>query len=613
MICINRAILFSFGLLYKCRLSDFMASSIQTVESSNNSSFGKVTFKKNPNKYWLSTSGVDAIEISDKKREKQDKIEPKIKIITPDEARQTNNTKLIGISIASVTVLTAAGLFFLLKGGTKGLSKNFQRLRDFFDRKAQSSKLENSGEISPLNRAYIYMVKGLDYFLRKFEAVNNFATIKDLAFKELMFNRITGKYTGPVHDAITRMFEKIGRQSVVNCYKDTLSRMKTTSALAGEAAESVMRGNSFEVVEINGVKKTKAQWLAQVNEMNLQLKENYDKYFSEQPLQIRYYKFKKSVEGLKSIFSNWKVFWSKDLWRTFLAESAVVKEKTAIQKVVHENRLELSYSMLDMAKDSDEAIMKMTELISYKDVEKIGRLRNIRANIKKYAKHPEDLQLKDKILKDIDSLSDKIWKSVQDKNMDISIANELLLNIADLKNKLLYFKQGQVEDILDIYKRLLPADEYKNIEKAYKGTIKSLDKSIRIETEEFVSKLRDLVLGSAPTDILTILGSLGVLGYQLGKSDDKEQRMSISLKYGIPAVAGIGISLYCNAKLYAGTKSLVIGTISSLVVNKIGVWADNMLKKYRENQKSQANINDQQEKIILSPAGSLLQNPPKTV
>ena len=32
-----------------------------------------------------------------------------------------------------------------------------------------------------------------------------------------------------------------------------------------------------------------------------------------------------------------------------------------------------------------------------------------------------------------------------------------------------------------------------------------MDKSINLETEEFVNKLRDLKMGSAPTDILTIL------------------------------------------------------------------------------------------------------------
>ncbi len=53
---------------------------------------------------------------------------------------------------------------------------------------------------------------------------------------------------------------------------------------------------------------------------------------------------------------------------------------------VHSYRRELSYSLQDMANDSDNLIMKMTEVISFKDADKIGMLRNIRKNIRKYAK-----------------------------------------------------------------------------------------------------------------------------------------------------------------------------------------------------------------------------------
>ena len=57
--------------------------------------------------------------------------------------------------------------------------------------------------------------------------------------------------------------------------------------------------------------------------------------------------------------------------------------------------------------------------------------------------------------------------------------------------------------------------------------VKNLDKSIKIETDDFISKVRDLALGSAPTDVLTILGGLGTLGYYLGKSKDSDERVSI--------------------------------------------------------------------------------------
>ncbi len=47
----------------------------------------------------------------------------------------------------------------------------------------------------------------------------------------------------------------------------------------------------------------------------------------------------------------------------------------------------------------------------------------------------------------------------------------------------------------------------------------------------------------------------------------------------------IGVSLYCNAKLFAGTKGLLIGTLASAILNRIGVAADDMLKHRRQQKK----------------------------
>ena len=139
--------------------------------------------------------------------------------------------------------------------------------------------------------------------------------------------------------------------------------------------------------------------------------------------------------------------------------------------------------------------------------------------------------------------------------------------------------------MLDIYKKLLPESDYKTVEKFYREGVKNLDKSIKIETDDFISKVRDLALGSAPTDVLTILGALGTLGYYLGKSKDSDERVSISLKYGFPAIAGLGVSLYGNAKLYAGTKAMALGIGSSIIIGKIGNFLDKKLKEYQQSKR----------------------------
>lgn len=559
-----------------------MINSIPTIESKKNNTFGDMTKKKLPSDYWLSLP-------ADTYTAHKDKNKLKITIMTPDEAQETNNAKLIGLSIAGATVLTAAALFFLLKGGPKGMSKNFQKFRDFLENKIQKSKLDNTGNPKKVNKAYVFMIKKLDVVLQKFEAVNNFTTIKDMLFKKLMFNKLTGGFTGKIHDGITRMFERIGRQSVVNSYKKTISRIAETKTLCQNIGKNVLAGNSSEIIEINGIRQTKAQWLARVSQMDENLVQTYEKHFGKNTLTSRYLKIKKACEDLKAHFEKLNIFWSKDVINSFMAESAIAKEKSAIQKIVRGHRKNLSYSLADLAKDSENKIIKMTQSISYKDIEKINMLRGLRQNIKMYAKAGTGNEiLSSKILNGMEDFRNEILTSLKNKSIDEKIAQSLLDGIGELKTSFTSFKQGSVEDILDIYKKILPQNEYEIIEKAYKSNVKALDKSINIETEEFISKIRDLSLGSAPTDILTILGSLGTLGYYLGKSDDNEQRTSVSLKYGIPAMAGIGVSLYCNAKLFAGTKSLLIGSISTLIVNKIGTWADNMLKKHRAEKKAAA-------------------------
>ncbi len=659
-----------------------MINSIPTIDNKNNKPFGNVTIKHNPSDYWLCQNYVIQDTYTNKE---QNKDKYKIKIVTPDEARKSNNFKVLGMSIAGATVLTAAALFLLLKGGPKGLSKNFQRLRDYLDRKVQKFKvlgmsiagatvltaaalflllkggpkglsknfqrlrdyldrkvqklkLNNVGHEN-LIKSYTFIIKSLDKAQQKFEAVNNFATVKDVSFKFLMSSTAIG---AKIHNSITRMFEKIGRQAVINSYSRTAGSVAEAKAIRLNLGRNLLSKDSYKIIEINGVRQTKAQWVSQLDKMNddlvgaydmyfgrnvltsryLRIKKAlsglndkfdslkafwskdkmnddlvgaYDMYFGRNVLTSRYLRIKKALSGLNDKFDSLKAFWSKDLVNSFMAENVISKEKLALQNNVRGFRKEISYSIVDLAKVLDEKIIKMSRVISYKDVDKIDKLRAVRHDIKTLVKtintkgvnDTSALQLKAKVIEGIDSLKNSVSDSVKNKTMDEKVANDLLDGILDLKNSFVNYKQGKVEDMLDIYKKLLSDEDYKILEKSYKNSVKSLDKSINIETEEFVSKVRDLALGGAPTDILTILGSLATLGYNLGKSEDNEQRVSISLKYGIPTIAGIGVSLYCNAKLYAGTKSLLVGGISTIILNKIGVWADDLLKTFRQKKKEE--------------------------
>ena len=129
-----------------------MINSVQTIDKRKEYAFGDFTKKELPNHYWLNTK-EDEVKIT--------KPKSNLVLLNPDEAKKTNNLKTWGLSIAGATVLTAVGIFFVLKGGPRGLSKNFQKFRNYLENKVQSSKLENKFH-TDMNRTNIFLIANIE-------------------------------------------------------------------------------------------------------------------------------------------------------------------------------------------------------------------------------------------------------------------------------------------------------------------------------------------------------------------------------------------------------------------------------------------------------------------
>ncbi len=564
------------------KASDYMINSISIPENRNKNIFNDISVQSQNQKYWL-LSNENKYKVSEKDIINGNNFNP-YWVLNPDEARKTNNFKIIGLSIAGATLLSAATIFFLLKGGPKGMAKNFEKLRDNLEKRVQKAKLNNMSD-TPVNRAYIFMIRHLDKVVKKSSAVNNFTSIKDMLFRKIMF---VTPYTGKIHDGITRMFEKIGRQAVVNSYKAVGKASTTRKRSVSEIASKILLNEPNENLTINGVTKTKVQWLNHLTAMNHDIDATYLQNFGQSSLNARYMRMKKAAQNVRDYFNKMKNFISGDLLNKFMADSELAKERVFLQKRVKMHRNKLSYSVEDLGVDFENKIIEMTKSIGHKDIKQINMLRNVRRSIGEFVQSGgNDLNLKNEVLKAINDFRAEVLKSAAAKNVDEKTAQSLLNSANALSESLSSFKQGKVQDILDLYQKLLSKEDFELVKKAYSENIKTLDKAITVETDDFLNKVRDLYLGSAPTDILTILGSLATLGYHLGKSDNNEQRVSISLKYGIPALSGVATSLYFNAKLFAGSKALLCGAASVFVVNRIGTWADNMFKKHNEKKRAQ--------------------------
>lgn len=138
-------------------------------------------------------------------------------------------------------------------------------------------------------------------------------------------------------------------------------------------------------------------------------------------------------------------------------------------------------------------------------------------------------------------------------------------------------QKGTYHEIIDILSPHISKEEMTVLEKSLAKTNKNLRKANHSETVEYFDKKRDLVLGGAPTDIMTALFGIGMSGLAIGTADTKEDRISRALTIGFPAIAGIGASMAFTAMLFSGIQGMIYGSLASIGLSKVGSMADKII------------------------------------
>ena len=110
----------------------------------------------------------------------------------------------------------------------------------------------------------------------------------------------------------------------------------------------------------------------------------------------------------------------------------------------------------------------------------------------------------------------------------------------------------------------------KNMAKSRSDAARALNNAIRTEANDLFDKMRDVKIGSAPTDILSMAGTAGLMGVYLAQAEDKDQRVEVALTTGVPLGLGMIATTFATMKMYAGIKSLAFGAITTFIANTIG-------------------------------------------
>lgn len=513
------------------------------------------------------------------------------KPITPEQEIKTEEHKkkkvhALGYSLAVTALVTGFGVLGLTKGFSKGARSQVDKVLRYLEEK--TSTMANSQRLSGLQTIYLSFLKRVKSLATMSKATFNSAPIKDAFVRHWMQKLPILKR---IDDSVTRLFEKISMKTSHKEYRKTLALFESMKAAFDKAGKQIPKEKLSQQVTINGQTKTVQQWLEIIKQKNENIKTTYNNGFNEATRSSRLQKAKENLGDISQriyqrIYGNLKGFVKdKKTYQTFISEEEAAPAKIKLQTEVSAIRTKITNNINDNYTAGQKTLGNIYSFLDPADTDARIIMKQLRKLLEEY----KTLSGKDEITqrelvnkKIFDSLKQLNSYIKQSKKYNKTIAKEINQYSQGLQNLLSKSKKGELEEILTIYRKILSDKDYKEIMAISKKTTASLDKSIDVETDKLFDKIRDLQIGSAPVDLLGVLTSAGVIGFGLTKADDKDERISVALKYGIPAVGAIAISLYCTVGLISGGASLAIGLLSGIAINKLGEIADEERKKHQK-------------------------------
>ena len=263
------------------------------------------------------------------------------------------------------------------------------------------------------------------------------------------------------------------------------------------------------------------------------------------------------------------------------------KEVTNNIPSIHENIKSKLGSFSHDIKPDDEALRTISQSIKQK-LEKF-----------KSCSGSDEQKVRDKISKEISSLIDDAQVLLKD-NLQYSPSEqaEMAAKLNSIKSSVLSTGQsskGALEEIMTIIKglnsasagkngaKIISDESYKELSKLSSKISKGLADAVKLEADEYFLKQAELKVGSAPTDVLSVLFPIGVSAYAIGKGEDKDDRISATLTTCIPLIGTFATFVYGTVKMYSGAKNLIFSFVTGAIISKLGNYCDKLYKIYKDS------------------------------
>lgn len=491
----------------------------------------------------------------------------------------------LGHKITKYSLLAGFGLLIILGGATPFGRNSFKKLLDKIGDKLRIVK--NKENKSVKEKLSEKILKGTHNLLLKMKATYNLASLKDIAVKRGL-SKVP--FLDKIGQSITNLFERISIKTSMNAYNKTHKKLGKMVSFMDEIQAGIKN------LSADDLKK-----LTNNRDEIINATHNFDIPAQKQRINdIKNYFYGKDEKETNSLANRvWEKTWGhlnnfglkSKMYDTFITEWLVKEKKLEFHNKVQASRVLITNDLRDTYSLTNRLMQELEPYHELKEGEGKKTIEKVKTTLGRMKKRLDSKEEKRKGLLDsglawnLGEIKEILKNSNEKGNEKICESINAVVKILNTNTK------GAVQRNLDIYKKYYkdnPA-EYEKIKKEiYKG-VHSLHHSIKLEDELF-DKIRDLSIGSAPKDTIAVLGSAGVVGWYLNKADNKDEKISVALKYGIPTIGAVATALYCTVGLVSGGSSLIIGLLSGVAISKVGTYADYLRKKYKEKHLSMNDI-----------------------
>ena len=465
----------------------------------------------------------------------------------------------------------------------------FPKLSNYINKRLQkvSTKLNELREKPQMTQAEMIYLNSLQKTNKTLNSVKGLL-LNSGPLKDVLFDKTLRKVgLGKLCNKITGFFEKMALKMTSIAYKssnDAFVLMKDRFSQTNKVLLSSK--SSSRVVTINGESKTISEWAKLAEEKLLKMDNQYDSFRTKE-VSKRTKWLGKQFNGLgdvvfKRTYGNLKQFLTTPkVWTSFITEDLVSSTKIKYSRNILRNKKFITNTHKDVSKELEKLVSNIENSLDLTNEKSISLLKRIKKTVSLYDLNGSK-NSKQEIVSEINNiLKDSIpILEGEGSKYTLMTSQKIRKTLGNIRYIVESDKKGELEEVLEIYKHILPENQYIDLKRTSKKMREALNNAAETESDKFVDKMRDLKSGSAISDVgFGLLFPLGSTAVAMSMADTKEKKRSVGLNFGIPLFVGLATSMWGTIAMLAAGPSMALGLVTSTITNQICSRIDNLLKK----------------------------------